>query len=836
MLSIVDAIGTAIGWVLKEVLSPILLLVVRAVIEPIVVAIYKAISIILGFFFYSISTFILQLIDFVEVLFRALAGLEPVSQERLYATLSLNGQDGDILVQLIRNPSIQQAFISMCIVGLFLLVITTVFQIIKVEYTTEGAKNAKGPIFAKALKSLANLTLLPLLVVFGTILANQILGLLDTATRGDGENPTISGQIFVTAASEAIWRKNESKLIVVGGDVLYILVDNMSDIIEDAFSEESADAPFTGEFEFAPDRIKQIEAGFVQQESGYRYYDIVETYQYYNIGRINYLVLLFGSVVVLKCFFFTAIGLIIRLYKCAVLFVISPVVIGMTPINEGGLGKWRSSFIGQVLSAYGTVLAINLFFIIVKVLLNIEIKFINADVLSGYLTANFMTSLLKSIMVIAGCLLIEKFAKEIGGYFGAEDAMSAGKDMSNQVVSSAMKGVTTMAAVGMGGMALAKGVGGIAGKIRDNYIVKKDKALDSRIDAAKEKLKDPNLSKDAKDVWESDLAHYQKAKAKNDGRLPAAQERIKKRKESKFSISQADYYKDKQTANNARISEIDERIKQGGLTEEAQSKLEDEKKGLVSQNDTFEEMKTSDKGYSEYAGKMKEEQSARAKIRAYNMFTGMAEEGKKNMPGFKQYEQFKGYEDAGAKVNGDEFAAVTDKARSDKKDQQKDLATFLMGGTLTTVNQAGARLIATELSKSISENSAKLLTALQKATNIASKDYADSDTDGKKQVLKDFVAQVRGLGADISITNAATMLGNGPDQKVSLGDFSVKVDAKEIAEKIRTAISGKTSMQDIMKAIEGVKNEYAGKGLDKAVQEIEKALEEIKKKLDGAGK
>ena len=141
------------------------------------------------------------------------------------------------------------------------------------------------------------------------------------------------------------------------------------------------------------------------------------------------------------------------------------------PINEGGLGKWRTAFIGQVLSAYGTILSLNLFFIIVRVLLSIEVNFTStgSDDLSGALTDGLMTLILKMVFVLAGCLLIEKFSKEIGAYFGADDAMGAGKEMAGQVGDLAMKGVGAAAMVASGGAGmLMKGgklAGGIAGKI-----------------------------------------------------------------------------------------------------------------------------------------------------------------------------------------------------------------------------------------------------------------------------------------------------------------------------------------------------------------------------------
>ena len=471
LLGLGDMIASAFNKVLMAVVEPILKFVFEWILTPIIKLLLKFIAYSAGAVNYVIGSFLLQLIDFVEVIFRALAGMESVTSSGLKLTLSLNGGTGDILIQLIRHPDIQSAFVSMCVVGLFLLVVTTVFQIIKVEYTTEGAKNAKGPIFQKAFKGMANLMLLPMLVIFGIVFANQLLGLLDTATKGSNNGATISGLIFICSATDAHYRSNEDIIAMEGETITGIATEGanyaIAEFIEGLFSGWS-DEELASDYKF---NIEEVENKFMTQASGHKYYSIKDVSKYYNYAYINYILLLFGSVFALKALFFACFGMINRLYKCAVLFIISPAIIGMTPVNEGGLGKWRTAFIGQVLAAYGTILSLNLFFIIVRVLLSMDIRFTytGGAAIAGMMTSTMMSSLLKCIFVLAGCLLIEKFSKEIGGYFGADDAMSAGKETSSQVGDLAMKGVGAAAMVytGVAGAAMkgAKMAGGIASKV-----------------------------------------------------------------------------------------------------------------------------------------------------------------------------------------------------------------------------------------------------------------------------------------------------------------------------------------------------------------------------------
>ena len=157
----------------------------------------------------------LMIIDFIETLFRLLAGLYTPN-----GSISIGGstskiQSSDLLFQVIFTKEVSDVFISMCIVGLFLLLITTVFKIIQVEYTTEGSKNAKGPILTKAFKGLCNMVLVPVLVIFGIFIGNEVLDLLDKATStyatttdsgvSSSSKTSIAGVLFATSVSDSFY-------------------------------------------------------------------------------------------------------------------------------------------------------------------------------------------------------------------------------------------------------------------------------------------------------------------------------------------------------------------------------------------------------------------------------------------------------------------------------------------------------------------------------------------------------------------------------------------------------------------------------------------------------
>jgi len=892
--TIANAIGSVFSAVFQALVSPLLKLAFDIILRPLIQLLLEIIGYTVGYIGYVIGTFILKLIDFVEILFRALAGLNSESPTGMKLELSIEGDKGDILLQVIRNDGVQQAFLAMCIVGLFLLVVTTVFQIIKVEYTTEGAKNAKGPIFQKAFRGIANLMLLPLLVVFGIVFANQLLGLLDKATtvNSDGGNPTISGLIFVASASDAHYYKGEDHINITERNVIagsFEAIEHaITHALEVMFNNKTESTQTYTEYE---NDIADVESGFISQIAGHHYYDIVNVTNFYNYASINYVLLLFGGVFVLKSLFFACFGMIIRLYKCAVLFIISPAVIGMTPINEGGLGKWRTSFIGQVLSAYGTILSINLFFVIVRVLLAIEVKFTypgGAQVVpDGFFTSSFMTSLLKAIFVLAGCLLIEKFSKELGGYFGAEDAMGAGKDMANQVGDLAMKGVGAAAMVASGGASLAmkagKAAGGIAHKIGGTGIgqaVKKGAGLvgGGIADGARWVGKNTGIGRGAVKVGKGAvkfgkgvanvagkvtggvktgmawMAHGQAGvDALNTGKLDDQRSDLgsaiseEKKKISAASNAQKELIK-KHNWSESDIENIHKKWKTPGshMTNDEIAFLtegDNMTKAQIAIDSNKAKIKDLDKRKSAASGLLQEQATKRASrgnklLNFVSGVEGMAESGRKNLPGSKYFKQFKDAAGTGAKLLGDPFDAAVKDVDYQKGKEKQDNAHAIMGGTINKVNLAGATLVAMQSSKELgatmkqmSKDIVKELQALKSYGDVVGKDSQEY----KMQEAAAFQnLQTKGstlnVGEFQGLVNAVAKGKTELDLKT---DVKINLDPKLIEKAVTEALSkGAVKPEDITNALvkELEKVGLAGnKNLLKMISDIiEKKISEIK--------
>lgn len=436
------------GWVFETLVTPILQALITAVIMVVKYVVSGAL--------YQVSIFILNLIDFVELLFKTLAGLGGENVGGNSLTMSINGEKGDLLIQFLKSPAIIDVFLAMCIVGLFLLIMTTIFQMIKVEYTTEGANNSKMSILSKSLKSIANLLLIPILVVFGVVIGNSVLDLLDTATSGSSKS-TISGTIFVACASNSMYKEESSDTI---RNTAGIAGEGITRGLKYLISFGNVSEPEYGNL---GSRKNEIEANIKNQTIAYS--DVKEISRYYDVFNINYLVLIFGGCIIVKSLYHVCFGMIDRIYQCVVLFIVSPVVVGMSPVKDS-LGSWRSRFISKALSAYGYIVSLNLFFIIVDVMLSIDIRFsIKEGSVLGVLGNTFLAGLLQSILVIVGCLMIEKVSGDIGSYFGGGNAASDGKALASEATDGIKKAAVIGGSVALGAGSLAIKGAGLAGKM-----------------------------------------------------------------------------------------------------------------------------------------------------------------------------------------------------------------------------------------------------------------------------------------------------------------------------------------------------------------------------------
>ena len=318
---------------------------------------------------YSLQKTICYIIDFIREIFYTLAGIRPVN---------IDGEQTDILSHFILSDTVKRTFFSIFLVAVILLVVFVLVAIIRSEYAHGENKKSKTQILGKAMQSFAIFLIVPFVLIAGIALTNTVMGAINQSMNPyfleAGGNTTIGGQILVTS-----------------GQYAYIGDPSARGEIERMF--------LTGQLD---------------------YFDMGVVSQYYNLRSMDFLIGIFGSIVIMVMFVMSAITFIQRIFDIVLLYIISPVSVSTIPVDDGNRFKiWRDMTISKVLGAYGIILSMNLFFIIIPQISSI-VFFDNA----------FKNGIVKILFLIGGAFAVTKANLVIAQLTGN----SAGNNETQQLI------------------------------------------------------------------------------------------------------------------------------------------------------------------------------------------------------------------------------------------------------------------------------------------------------------------------------------------------------------------------------------------------------------------
>ena len=228
--------------------------------------------------------------------------------------------------------------------------------IIRSEYAHGENKRPKSQILGKAFQSFALFLMVPFILVAGITFTNAVMGAINASMNPHllqaGGQATIGGQILVTS-----------------GQFAYI-------------GEEAARA--------------EIERMFLTGQLSY--FDMGVVTQYYNLRSMDFLIGILGSIVIMVMFVMSVVTFIQRIFDIVLLYIISPVSVSTIPVDDGNRFRlWRDMIISKVLSAYGIILSMNLFFIIIPQVSSIT-----------FFTDSFKNGIVNLLFLIGGAFAVTK--------------------------------------------------------------------------------------------------------------------------------------------------------------------------------------------------------------------------------------------------------------------------------------------------------------------------------------------------------------------------------------------------------------------------------------------
>ena len=322
--------------------------------------------------FYTLQKSICYLLDFIRDIFCKLAGIESVK---------IDGSEEEILSHFILSPEIRNAFLGVLLVGVILLFVFVIIAIIKSEAADPQHKKTKGQILVKSLQSFIIFLLIPFLLIAGIMLANVVVGAIHASMTGsmlDGNTAsTIGGQILVTSGYDAYIGPAGSRA--------------------------------------------EIERMFITGQLDYNSLSVVK--QYYDLSEMNFFVGIAGGLVILVMFVMSAVMFVQRIFDIILLYIVSPASVSTIPLDDGGRFRiWREMLVSKVLSAYGIILSMNIFFLVVPQISQITF-FGNA----------FKDGIVQLLFVIGGAFSITKANMIIAQLTGSNAGMQEMQQMMSNV-------------------------------------------------------------------------------------------------------------------------------------------------------------------------------------------------------------------------------------------------------------------------------------------------------------------------------------------------------------------------------------------------------------------
>ena len=284
-------------------------------------------------FLYALIKVPLFCIDVVIMVARKLCGIDPVQVEKEVEGTTVT-EDVDLLTYFMEGETILNAFGYVCLFGFILLFFFTVFRIIK-DQVTFYEKKSPIRICLDSSKTILMFLLVPVIMIVATAFVSTLMtGIYEATANG---NSGLGGSMFVIFAEEAYIGPVEDKQAVL-----------------DAFRSCSLEEYLNG-------------------ESAFSYYNVDKVTEYFKLSKFNFFLGLVGSISVVILLALTLLSFVERVISLVLLFIIAPLPMSAASIDDGERFKiWREQTINKFITAYGGVLALNVFALMLPMIVKIN--------------------------------------------------------------------------------------------------------------------------------------------------------------------------------------------------------------------------------------------------------------------------------------------------------------------------------------------------------------------------------------------------------------------------------------------------------------------------------
>lgn len=310
---------------------------------------------------------LLQLIDGLMEIFSTIAGVTNVR---------VNGQSVNIIEYLAGNSTVGTIFWCIFILAVGLTCIFTIVGLVKnMIANNRNISSIVGKFFLALLGTMAMLAV----VFLGILIANSLLQLLARIFQIDNSNK-LSNALFNACVGNWINGYNINKINVTSLSV------------SDIFGGYNA-------------------ALFGVWPTSWKCNGMV------NPNTFMYLPALISSIALGIALIIAILNLAKRVYEIIYLYFCMPVSMSTLPLDDGARFKnWREQFVTKIILAYGAVLSVNVFVLLLPLIQSMSIPNVGS----------FGNSVFTIFMIVGGAMVIPAGQTLFARLFGTADDMHAG--------------------------------------------------------------------------------------------------------------------------------------------------------------------------------------------------------------------------------------------------------------------------------------------------------------------------------------------------------------------------------------------------------------------------
>ena len=321
---------------------------------------------------YNLMKSLFFCIDFMIDIAGMLCGIEPIS---------VNGKKQDLVYYFITNDIVVSAFEAVLVIGFILLFIFTAYSVFRSMGRLGEGKSAIQTCLDSA-KTLLYFLLVPAIMTVGVVVISTVMtSIYDATSMG---NSSLGGMLFAAAADGA-WD---------GGDHKERVLEN-----------------------------------FIQGVNGFDYFSTSDVKSFFDLEEMDYLIGYLSGIVVLVLIALSLFSFVERVVGIVFLFIVSPLSMSTTPLDDGARFKlWRDQVINKYLIAYGSLLSINIFMLLVRTIQRVE-----------FFDDSFLNQLARVAFIIGGAFACRK-GTVLAGNLINQGAGTADK-MENQAANAGVRAV-----------------------------------------------------------------------------------------------------------------------------------------------------------------------------------------------------------------------------------------------------------------------------------------------------------------------------------------------------------------------------------------------------------